>query len=208
MLFGKYTLYPGKARHGLINFAPSALALIQQGEQNVAPPLWLTVAQTWAEIIWRGATVLAIVAGGLFAYYKFWRGREFAKRIEPTLAARTATRSDGMLYLRAEASVKNIGLSKVSIDHASTCITVELLRRGTVDWEELESVFRVFQGQDTLEPNEVVGGQFLIPIPDGNYLAAKLYLNFFATGHNAWRAARRASSLVDLAESADNPTLF
>jgi hypothetical protein len=197
--------------------AYSLLTLIQQTGQGGEQPLWLTMYQTWAEIIWRGATVLAIGVGGFFAWYKFWRGREFAQRVIPKLSAGNVSRGDGMIYLRADASAKNIGLSKVKIDSLRTCIVVELRERNAANFKELAGVERVFQTQGMLEPNEEVGEPIMIPIADGNYLEAKLHLYVYAAGRRTRRfyvVGRRvsrywvSSCFVDLAESAHQTSLF
>lgn len=143
---------------------------------------------------------MAIFVGGFFTWYKFIRGREFSKRVEPKLSSGTVTRRDGVIYLQAEASAKNIGSSKVSINHAATSITVALRRHGAAEWEELDGVVRVFQRQDSLEPNEEVGEPIMIDFEEENYLAAKLSFNFYAIGPRAWFAI----SIVNLAEE-DSP---
>jgi hypothetical protein len=105
----------------------SILTLTQQSGQGAEQPLWLTMAQAGSEVIWRGATVLAIFVGGFFTWYKFLRGRELVQRAEPKLSAGDIVRRDGIIALRADASTKNIGLARIDIDHAATCIELWLL---------------------------------------------------------------------------------
>jgi hypothetical protein len=97
---------------------------IQLVPPKIKPSFWPDTLQTWAEIGWRIATVLAIIAGGIFTYWKFWRGRECANRINPALPIVDVSLEDETRYLHVTATAKNIGLSMVKIDHSATCITV------------------------------------------------------------------------------------
>jgi len=186
----------------LLLFLPKVIpgAFVSLQKLAPEPSFWPTTLQTWAEIIWRVFTVLGIMVGGLFAYYKFWKGREFARRVEPKLSAGSVARSDGRFYLQAEASAKNIGLSRVEISHEYTYILVEVREFGTADWVERDDLYFVFQPQQALEPGETVGEPVLIEIPDNGYLAVRLTLGFAASHDNQWWAR----SLVNLVGEADN----
>jgi hypothetical protein len=174
--------------------------VVGPGTAGTADSFWPTTLQTWAEVLWRVVTVLGIMAGGLFTYYKFFRGREFARRVEPKLSAGSVARRGGTIYLQAEASAKNIGLSKVGISYDHTYILVEVREYGAMDWVELPDLYFVFQAQQALESGETVGEPILIEIPYRDYLAIRLTLCFAASRDNQWWAR----SLVRLAEEADN----
>jgi hypothetical protein len=174
--------------------------LSQLDQYGTGPSFWPATLQTWAEVVWRGFAVLGIAAGGLFAYYKFFKGREFARRVEPKLSAGSVARRDETIYLQAEASAKNIGLSKVEISHDHTYILVEVREFGAPDWIERPELYFVFQAQQALESGETVGEPILIEIPYSDYLAIRLTLGFAASRDNQWWAR----SLVKLAEEADN----
>lgn len=145
------------------------LALIQQAadQQSANQPLWLTTTRTVAEIVWRFVAALGIIVGGLFAYYKFFKGREFSARVEPKLSAGKVIRREGKIYLQAEASAKNIGLSRVEIVHSSTYILVEVREWGAAEWHELEDVYYVFMVQEAIEPGEIAGEPILNGDPRG-----------------------------------------
>jgi len=171
--------------------------VLMQG-QGTDLPLWLTMTQAWSEIVWRGATVLGIVAGGLFAYYKFLKGRTFAPRIEPTISG-SVIRKDGTIYLQASATAKNTGLSKVNVDHSITSVRLFSRRAGEGNWSWL-STLDVFSAQEVLEPGQAVGIPFWYEVPEDNYLALRLYLVVARDARKQWWAM----SIVNLMPDSDN----
>jgi hypothetical protein len=177
-------------------------AFIQQSPEQ---PLWLTRTQTWSEIVWRGATVVGIFAGGVFAYYKFLRGRTFARRVEPRITG-TVTRREGTIYVQAEASAKNIGLSRVKIDGDHTRILVRTRKPGTGEWVPFDT-YRVFEDQTSIEPGVTVGEPILIEMPEDNYVAIRLTLGVARSRKTSWFAI----GLVNLTPEGHNigrrPTL-
>lgn len=181
---------------GVLESVYYLFALIQQSANQ---PLWLTTTRTVAEIVWRFVAALGVIVGGLFAYYKFFKGREFSARVEPKLSAGRVIRREGTIYLQAEASAKNIGLSRVPIIHSSTYILVEVREWGAGEWHELEDVYYVFMAQEAIEPGEVAGEPILMEIPEGNYLAIRLTLGVAGPDNQWW-----AIGIVNLAEEADN----
>jgi hypothetical protein len=64
------------------------------------------------DIVQKAFTIAGLCVGGVWAYYKFIRGRVFTSRLEPTVSAR-AFADEKNTVLIATVSLKNVGLSKV-----------------------------------------------------------------------------------------------
>ncbi|HZM97829.1 MAG TPA: hypothetical protein VFB70_00485, partial [Pyrinomonadaceae bacterium] len=58
---------------------------------------------------------LAFIAGGIWAYFKFRKGRTFQESLVPLVSGRFAF-IDGAAYLVVTTEVKNVGLSKIEFD--------------------------------------------------------------------------------------------
>lgn len=71
--------------------------------------------KTITEIVDNIVTSGAIIIGGVWAYFKFIRGRTFAHRAELDVSL-SLERSPGLPYLCATVSLKNTGLSKLPLN--------------------------------------------------------------------------------------------
>jgi len=117
--------------------------------------------------------ILGILVGGVAAYYKFFKGRVHVSRLELKVSGAVICK-DNVSYLFTTASVKNIGLSKVDINHhdSGLLITsckplVNVTGAQMVDWRE-PSIFNVFEDDPWIEPGETVEEKYLIAIPGCN----------------------------------------
>ena len=69
---------------------------------------WVDTAQGIASI----AQALAILVGGIWAYFKFFRGRTFARRAEVALEASVVS-SGVEEFLKVAVNLRNTGASKI-----------------------------------------------------------------------------------------------
>jgi hypothetical protein len=122
------------------------------------------------DIIDKATKIIALFIGACWAYLNYRRGRTFKRRLEPTVTGKTI-RSKGVLLLSGVAQVKNVGLSKVTIEQRGTAIEVlavvshskgQELTLGTKDVD----VLSVFEAHGWIEPGEVVEESFLVPVPE------------------------------------------
>jgi hypothetical protein len=127
--------------------------------------------------------ILAILVGGVAAYYKFFKGRVHVSRLELKVSGSVKCK-DTFSYLYITASVKNIGLSKVDIDREESGLRITSSKPGAtknvahaVEWGE-GSVFNVFTDDPSVEPGETVEEKYLIAIPgcEQEHLAFRLQL--------------------------------
>lgn len=150
--------------------------------------------------------VLALCAGGCWAYFKFVKARTFKQSLTPAVSGRFVM-LDGMVYLIATVRIKNVGSSRIDFDReASGLILYEYISRAdaqvyAVKDKRLAS-FEVFEmsKERYVEPNEAIEVQQFILIPDQPKLAYRLEADIFSTSGFTWRAM----SIVDKASLRDN----
>ena len=172
------------------------LGFIQETTQPV--PLWIRETQTWADIFQKLVTALAIPIGAWWAYRRFFKERTHASRLQPTISG-TVSRRDGTIYLRAVANVQNIGQTKVDLDHDHIGLRVLTREAGTDDWN-LHSTESVFEEQDFLEPNEIIGEPVWVEILEERKVALRLDLYVAETATTGWLTRE----VVDLLAEVDN----
>jgi hypothetical protein len=59
---------------------------------------------------------LALIAGGVWAYFKFAKGRTFRDRLIPTVSGKFIS-IDGSVFLIVATQLQNVGLSRIALDH-------------------------------------------------------------------------------------------
>jgi hypothetical protein len=137
--------------------------------------------------------ILAILVGGVAAYYKFFKGRVHVSRLELKVSGSVICK-DNVSYLFTTACIKNIGLSKVNINHddSSLRITsckplVNVAGAQMVDWRD-PSTFNVFEDDPWIEPGETVEEKYLIVIPGckQEHFAYRLQL-LIVSGNTYWQ---------------------
>jgi hypothetical protein len=106
------------------------------------------------------ATSIAVVIGGIWAYFKFIRGRTFAHRAELDVSS-SLEESSGSLYLIATVTLKNTGLSKLPLNSNLKAIRLSGMANGVPDnayipeWERIVTV-PVLDQHQWLEAQETV----------------------------------------------------
>jgi hypothetical protein len=116
--------------------------------------------------------IAAIIIGALWAYYKFFRGRIFHKRAEPTLEGMLVGAGDSY-GVRVKLTLKNTGSSDIPL--RVTLLTLAAHRVGDVDekghlrWREVARAhaFRSDDGEPDhveIESQETITDEVLIPI--------------------------------------------
>jgi len=148
---------------------------------------------------------LALIAGGVWAYFKFAKGRTFQERLTPTLTGRLVS-IDECVFLVITMQFKNVGLSRIAFDQETSLLAVfefvpskteEILRVN----DSLLASFRVFRDKDRyIEPNEVVERQRLFVLPEGPSIGYQLEIEVVTDSGYAWRA----TTVVDKSAVAHN----
>lgn len=157
-------------------------------------PLWLRYLQAAADVFQKMVAGSAIIIAGIFAYYRFFKERTYASRLEPTISG-SAARKDGVIYLRAAANTRNIGQSRVNLNHEYIGLRILTRIAGSGDWT-LYRIENVFEEQDYLEPGESVGEPVWIEVPDRDDITALRLDLYVAESEEVGWAAREVVNLV------------
>jgi len=152
---------------------------------------------------------LALIAGGVWAYFKFAKGRTFRDRLNPTVSGKLVS-IDGSVFLIGTIQLQNVGLSRISFDHEASSLAVfefvpsqpkEILRVNN----SLVTYFSVFGDTDRyIEPNEVVERQTLIALPSGSRVGYQLEFKVLSDSGYIWRA----TTVVDKSAIAHNEVRY
>ncbi len=134
--------------------------------------------------------MVAIIVGGIAAYYRFFKGRIYRGRLELSLAVTEAER-DNISYLTVNASIKNIGASRIDIVKDSTAIALYSWNSNppveeyvSVPWIH-QGTFLIFQDHEFLEAGEAAHDQFLVVAPSERANTHKVDLEVHG-GMNYW----------------------
>lgn len=127
-------------------------------------------------------TVGAIIAGGVWAWFHYFRGRVYWPRLEPRVTGEIVCVGK-RAYLRAVVRLHNVGLSRVEILQRGSGLTVqgyeELDQPDGIEPARLEAevaVVEVFTDHQWIEPNEIVEEQHLLVLPATRSSAFRLKL--------------------------------
>lgn len=148
---------------------------------------------------------LALIAGGVWAYFKFAKGRTFRDRLSPNVSGKCIS-IDGAVFLLVTIQIKNVGLSRIAFDQEASslavfeCITSEVEKVRVVVNNRL-TTFQVFGGNDKfLEPGEIVERQSLIALPRVSTIGYQLEFDVLSESGYVWRA----TTIVDASVLVDN----
>jgi len=150
--------------------------------------------------------VLAFIAGGWWAYFKFIKGRTFKESLTPAVSGKLTT-IDKRTYLIVNIRVKNVGHSIIVF--APGASSLKLFGYSTSPPREIVAVadnkltqFEALHENDKyIEPNEIIDGTRFIAIPDKVELGFRLELEIISAKGFTWRTA----SVVE--KSAVNATI-
>jgi len=181
-----------------------ALVLCLVGRYSSVTVDW-TRTKDFTEALANVTQSVALLAGGVWAYFKFSKGRTFQERLTPMVSGRFAL-IDRSVFLFVTTQIKNVGLSKIIIDQESSsliifeCIPSEAKEVLSVQNNRLGSL-KVFGDKDRhIEPNEIVERQCLIALPRVSNIGYQLEFEVLTDSGYTWRA----TSIVCRSSFADN----
>jgi len=124
--------------------------------------VWQESASTIADLV----TAAALVVGGAWGYFRFIRGRVFARRAEVTLGA--AILPEPLSGLQVTVAVRNTGASKISLSDIRFVETFGITgsdwpTNTNADWGKPIISTRVLNSHDWIESGETVQEEFLVP---------------------------------------------
>ena len=152
---------------------------------------------SWAD----GAAALvqatAIVVGGIWAYFKFVRGRTFAKRAELSVTPTLLPEEKPKLKVRA--TLRNAGLSKIPLRTQAVFI-YGIYAAPTVEnpiatkEQQLGKPKKIFAAHQWIEAQETVTDEVLFLMPDSQLRASTTGLHSEPSAGST-RSARRRGAL-------------
>lgn len=158
-------------------------------------------------------TVLGLLVGALWAYFKVFKGRIYTQRLEPCIGAKLIY-GNGYLCAVVEITIKNVGLTRVDIDTELSAIEADIY---TVNdyapqfhnamWTRLGVVSAV-QHHAWVEPGEIVSEERLLALPNERPIALGLRLRVLpkASRYRGWRQLIEWNALaVAFDEGANSP---
>lgn len=140
--------------------------------------------KTVFDIVQAGVTTIAIVVGGIWAYFKFVKGRTFKPRIQVELSGQWRdVRENGHIrkskLLHVRIRVKNIGLSDIRLIQRGSGVLVSLMAEkqrippASSSWQD-GKVYKVLRKHDWVEPGETVSDEFLVNLGVSRFEPAML----------------------------------
>ena len=148
---------------------------------------------------------LAFIAGGVWAYFKFAKGRTFQDRLTPTVSGRLVS-IGGSVFLIVTTQLRNVGLSAIAFNSkASTLIVFEYVPTETMEIVSVRNnwltAFQVFGDNDRyIEPNEMIDRQHLIALPRASAIGYHIDFEILSESGYKWRA----TTIVDRSTFEDN----
>ena len=152
----------------------------------------LDTVNTVISTVGTAITGLAVIIGGIWAYFKFVKGRTFRPRLEVDMSGQWR-KVDGQQLLQARIMVKNIGASKVTLRQEGTGLRISLPAAhqpappAPVEWEG-QRVFEILKEHAWIEPGETVSDDLLLDLGSADPVLALM------EGRLVWR--RRRGNIV------------
>jgi hypothetical protein len=128
--------------------------------------------------------IAAIAVGGLWAYIKFFKGRTFHPRVEPSIIA-TIKRHEESPFLVVAVSVKNIGFTSFAFARDGLALRLFEARISGAPkpqraiWRQLATM-PVFQHHEWIESGETANDQVLIDLPANIDVIYKVEFRFLS----------------------------
>ncbi len=140
-----------------------------------------SVTKDFIDAVKNLAEVTAIIIGGIWAYYRFFKERTHEESVD--LIVSGSLRSiGGSAYLTAVAHIKNVGLSNVRIRREGSGLRVLIYESETNESEVHTALdhplatFAVFENDQYIEPKESIQNQRLVAIPEGVKIGLRVEL--------------------------------
>lgn len=144
---------------------------------------------------------LAFIAGGLWAYYKFVKGRNFQDSLSPAITGRFVS-IDGATYLVIAIQLKNAGSTSVEFDcEGSAIIIYEYKATSSADVHSVAAkhltTFQLFDSKErSMEPNEILELKRFIGIPEAVKLGYRLEVEILSKSGLMWFATAIVDNVV------------
>jgi hypothetical protein len=157
-------------------------------------------------------TILGVLVGGAWAYFKFFKNRTYRPRLDIDLTGQVMQQGADHLLL-VTISVRNVGLTNVSIRQEGTGLMVSVNQPLPADrsafeeisWNEDDAVvFEILIHHAWIEPNETISEDVMVALPNQGEIGLRLLCRIVPNNKPRsveWNAMRiisaRSGSVVD-----------
>jgi hypothetical protein len=149
--------------------------------------------QELADLLKNVVTTLAIVLSGIWAYFKYAKGRTFRERLDVQVAG-TVGSTEAVPLLTVTSKVGNVGLTEVRLDRDGCGLRVFVCDEITpadsmaaeLEWRRV-GTFDVLAEHHWVEPGEVLTDQIVVALPSGAR-AIRLQLTIVSKRSKLWSA--------------------
>ena len=157
-------------------------------------------------------TVLAVIVGGVWAYFRFVKERTYRPRLGVNMTGTWVAVADRYLLI-AEITVMNIGQSVINLRQRGTGLRVSKLTSlpttvGPVQWEPIK-VYEIYKDHEWIEPSETVSDQLLLMVDDDGrspvLFEARLVWEWHGDDDHIVVLARQVVTPREPATSSDSP---
>lgn len=124
--------------------------------------------------------IFAIIAGGLWAYFHYFKGRVYKLRVEPKVFGEIISTNNSN-YLLITTQIKNVGVSKFEIEQKGTAIRICSWDLGSSNWKHLKTL-SIFEAHRWIESGELIEEQKLVPVQVNAYVAFLLEIRVVSKG--------------------------
>jgi hypothetical protein len=190
----------------------SVVRLLAQAGAPAASPSALDNVKTAAAAFQAVVTAVAIVVGGVWAYFKFVKERTYRPRLEVGMAGEWCD-VQGTRLLHARVTVKNIGTSVVTLRQKGTGLRLSRVASipvlpGAVGWTKVKA-FSIFEEHSWIEPGETISDDLLlradIPAAEPTLLETRLVWSWRESEGNIVVFARKIVGAESSIEGASRP---
>jgi hypothetical protein len=157
---------------------------------NAVAPTTLECASKITDIIKSAFGIVALIVGGVFAYWKFFMGRTLHPRLEPAVTA-TARIEANQVFLNVSCKLKNVGLSSIDLNREDSLIRI--LFQDLVPAQELAEIqwpkkstlgVDVFKNHEWIEGGETIEDAHMFVFPYVPNRACRIELHVFRIRRN------------------------
>ena len=149
----------------------------------------------WSQIASNLLTAAALIVGGFWTYFNFFRGRVYGHRLDLTVTGEYGEAGDGR-YLTLRLTAKNIGLSRFVLKEGASVLRVSaspagayLGDRGTYRAYFVHAAsFAVLRDTNWIDAGETVGDQLVLAVPEDNGGLWEVELVVVSTTGIGWKA--------------------
>ncbi len=141
-------------------------------------------------------TIIAVIVGGLWAYYNYFKGRIYKTRLELQIDGQFLQNMDSIKIIIISYQLKNVGLSQVFINQEGSAIRIFSYDTSDYDpgfalaeWNDFTTL-PIFQDHRWIESGETIEEQQLINLPRQKKVALKLILRIVSGDRLEWNAIK------------------